>query len=351
MDTSRRHFLRLGGLATMAGSAGIVRSPLLDAEPLAASPGARSLRFPRPLRSGDVMGITSPSAGVKPALRPRMRFTYQTLNRLGYAYREGECLWGRSLLSAPARQRAEELTRMLLDDAIGAIFPPNGGELLLDMLPFVDFERLGRTRPKWMLGYSDMSTFMLPYTLKTGIATLSGTNLWECPIRSTERIARRSRPDIVITLNPDEAWTHPEHRGLGRLVGRLHRTGVFDRPGASRPRLFGLREHGRYAESLRPQVGDESFDRLAWSPVLKATYADDWRRATASYVSQSSHPVWFAARAAAGLLPGYGARDMIRQLNCGACAEGLGRLLRRYPPAIRRLRALPEHPRIHRLGR
>jgi len=73
------------------------------------------------------------------------------------------------------------------------------------------------------------------YTLKTGIATLSGTNLWECPIRPTERIARRSRPDIVITLNPDEAWAHPRHRGLGRLVGRLHRTGVFDRPGASRP--------------------------------------------------------------------------------------------------------------------
>lgn len=182
------------------------------------------------------------------------------------------------------------------------------------------------------------------YTLKTGIATLSGTNLWECPIRPTERIARRSRPDIVITLNPDEAWAHPRHRGLGRLVGRLHRTGVFDRPGASRPRLFGLREHGRYAESLRPQVGDESFDRLAWSPVLKATYADDWRRATASYVSQSSHPVWFAARAAAGLLPGYGARDMIRQLNCGACAEGLGRLLRRYPAPAGLARTSPNPP-------
>src|SRR5690606_33881791 len=115
MDTSRRHFLRLGGLATMAGSAGIVRSPLLDAELLAASPAARSRRVPGPLPSGDVLGSTSPSAGVEPALRARMRSTYRTRDRRGYAYREGECLWGRSLLSAPARQRAEELTRMLLD--------------------------------------------------------------------------------------------------------------------------------------------------------------------------------------------------------------------------------------------
>ena len=75
---------------------------------------------------------------------------------------------------------------MLLDESIWAVFPPNGGELLIDMLPFIDFELLARAQPKWILGYSDMSTFMLPYTLKTGIATLSGTNLWECPIRPTD---------------------------------------------------------------------------------------------------------------------------------------------------------------------
>ena len=177
MTTSRRDFLRIGGLAAMAGSAGILH----PAEQMPVGEEIKRLRFPGPLRSGDVIGITSPSAGVKPALRPRMQFAYQTLIRLGYGYREGQCLWGKSLLSAPAPQRAEELMQMLLDDSIGAVFPPNGGELLIDMLPFIDFDVLARAQPKWILGYSDMSTFMLPYTLKTGIATLSGTNLWECP--------------------------------------------------------------------------------------------------------------------------------------------------------------------------
>lgn len=200
MTTSRRDFLRIGGLAAMAGSAGILH----PAEQMPVGEEIKRLRFPGPLRSGDVIGITSPSAGVKPALRPRMQFAYQTLIRLGYGYREGQCLWGKSLLSAPAPQRAEELMRMLLDDSIGAVFPPNGGELLIDMLPFIDFDVLARAQPKWILGYSDMSTFMLPYTLKTGIATLSGTNLWECPIRPTD--PNLAYWDDVVRLPPGSGF-------------------------------------------------------------------------------------------------------------------------------------------------
>ena len=41
------------------------------------------MRFPAPLRRGAVMGITSPSAGVKPQLEPRMRFAYGILANLG----------------------------------------------------------------------------------------------------------------------------------------------------------------------------------------------------------------------------------------------------------------------------
>jgi hypothetical protein len=31
---------------------------------------------------------------------------------------------------------------MLLDDRIAAVFPPNGGEILIDILPFLDFDAL-----------------------------------------------------------------------------------------------------------------------------------------------------------------------------------------------------------------
>lgn len=54
------------------------------------------------------------------------------------------------------------------------IFPTWGGELLIEILDFVDFDAL---QPKWIVGYSDISTLLLAVTLKTGIATAHGTNL------------------------------------------------------------------------------------------------------------------------------------------------------------------------------
>lgn len=45
---------------------------------------------------------------------------------------------------------------------------------MIEILDFVDFDAL---QPKWIVGYSDISTLLLAVTLKTGIATAHGTNL------------------------------------------------------------------------------------------------------------------------------------------------------------------------------
>lgn len=142
--------------------------------------------YPRPLRMGDTIGITAPSAGTGPGLEPRLQFCLETLRKLGYRVRLGKCLRSDKIVSAPARVRAQELQSMLTDDSIDAVMPPWGGELLVDILPLLDFDLLARARPKWIIGYSDLSTFMLPYTLQTHIATLHGTNLLEAPIRPTD---------------------------------------------------------------------------------------------------------------------------------------------------------------------
>lgn len=150
------------------------------------------------------------------------------------------------------------------------------------------------------------------------------------------------RPDIIITMNPDETWAHPQHRGLGQIVQALHKTGFFDRPDAPGPELYALREHGWYFESLEHQEGDLTFDRYQWSSVLGATYADDWRAVTSTYISQSSHPIWFEARARVGILPGYAETDRIRRLDCGDCPDGLDEQFELYPPSTPAMRSLPE---------
>jgi muramoyltetrapeptide carboxypeptidase LdcA involved in peptidoglycan recycling len=46
----------------------------------------------------------------------------------------------------------------------------------MEILPLLDWEKLKAAAPKWVLGYSDVSTFLLAYTLLTGNASAHGTN-------------------------------------------------------------------------------------------------------------------------------------------------------------------------------
>ena len=74
-----------------------------------------TVRLPRPLRPGDRIGVTSPSAGVAGAASQRIDFCIDWLRQRGYDVEVGECMDGAGLTSAPAEQRAAELTRMLAD--------------------------------------------------------------------------------------------------------------------------------------------------------------------------------------------------------------------------------------------
>jgi muramoyltetrapeptide carboxypeptidase LdcA involved in peptidoglycan recycling len=70
---------------------------------------------------------------------------------------------------------------MLLDPQVRAVVPPWGGELLVEVLPHLDLEALRHAEPTWVVGYSDLSTLLLPLTTVAGMATLHGQNLLETP--------------------------------------------------------------------------------------------------------------------------------------------------------------------------
>lgn len=89
-------------------------------------------------------------------------------------------------VSAPAADRAAELTAMLTDPSIRAVVPPWGGETAIDLLPRLDWTRLREGEPTWMVGFSDISTIITPLTLLTGTATVHGNNLMDTPYRAPE---------------------------------------------------------------------------------------------------------------------------------------------------------------------
>ena len=139
------------------------------------------VRYPAPLRPGDLVGVTAPSAGVPADLRPRLDFCVADLRRRGFEVRVGRCLDGEGVVSAPAAERAAELMDMLLDPQVRAVVPPWGGELLVEVVPHLDLDALRHAEPTWVVGFSDVTTLLLLLTTATGTATVSGSNLLETP--------------------------------------------------------------------------------------------------------------------------------------------------------------------------
>ncbi|MCQ4086326.1 S66 peptidase family protein [Saccharibacillus sp. JS10] len=132
------------------------------------------IRYPQ-LQKGTKIGVTAPSSGVKSDLHDLLKQAMARMGNEGFAVSGGDTVWTQhKAKSAPAVLRAKELNQMLQNPEIGLIFPPWGGELLIEVLEHINYEAMG---DKWILGYSDISLLLLAITLKTGLATAHGTNL------------------------------------------------------------------------------------------------------------------------------------------------------------------------------
>ncbi|MCZ7413206.1 S66 family peptidase [Streptomyces sp. WMMC897] len=176
-----------------------------------------SIRYPRPLRPGDRVGVTAPSSGVPQELRARLDVAVRDVRARGYEVVLGSCLDGSGHVSAPASERAAELMSMLTDPAVRAVVPPWGGETAIDLLPRLDWDALGRAEPTWLVGFSDIATLITPLTALTGTATVHGNNLMDTPYEVPEGMV--SWLDVVAA---------PQGRAFTQVPAGRYRSGGFD---------------------------------------------------------------------------------------------------------------------------
>ena len=129
------------------------------------------------LREGATIGVTAPSSGVEVELHDMLKQAISRMESRGFKVVCGDTVWTQDKAkSAPATNRANEFNALMSDENINLIFPPWGGELLIEILEDIDFEN---SKLKWIVGYSDTSVLLLALTLKTGIATAHGMNLFD----------------------------------------------------------------------------------------------------------------------------------------------------------------------------
>lgn len=138
------------------------------------------MRFPIELKKGDTIGITAPSSGVSGIFLKRLDNAIIQLKHMGFECAETQSVRNTyKITSASAKQRAEEFMQLYSNKNVKLIVPPWGGEFLMDMLPFLDFDALKEIPPKWIMGFSDISTLLFVLTTKFDIATVHGPNLMD----------------------------------------------------------------------------------------------------------------------------------------------------------------------------
>lgn len=259
---SRRQVI--GGLAALAGAA---------LAPGCSVPPPGSTRFPPPLPADATVGICAPSAGVPRAVVDRYRFSVSYLESLGYRVVTAGRIITDEIVSAPAEQRAEALQSLLFDPRVDVVVPPWGGELLIDILPLVDWDALRQTEPTWVVGYSDLSTFQLPYLLNADTASVVGSNLLETPIRPPAR-GLEWWPDVV-SLPAGATFTQrsaPRYQASDVDWEQTPTTTHFDLDTRSWWEILG-REGDRSAElSVTGRVVVGTIDVLA--PLVGTPYGD-----------------------------------------------------------------------------
>lgn len=131
--------------------------------------------YPEFLKKGDTVGICAPSAGIAESDFPEFDSSLLHIELEGYTLRETASVRSGLAESAPANVRGAELNALIRDRDVRSVICATGGDFLISMLPYVDFDALCAD-PKWIQGYSDPTSLLYAITTKYDIATIYGSN-------------------------------------------------------------------------------------------------------------------------------------------------------------------------------
>jgi len=168
------------------------------------------MKYAKLLQAGDTIGVCAPSSGVKESLLPRLDKAFWNVRELSYETIETVSVRRRAkCVSADAKTRAAEFMSLYEKPNVAAIIPPWGGEFLMDMLPHLDFSRLIELPPKWVCGYSDITTLTFALTVCCDIATIHGSNFMNMgytTIHESDLAAFEAMSKPEITQRNSDCW-------------------------------------------------------------------------------------------------------------------------------------------------
>ena len=193
MPLTRRHFLALSTA-------------------LAQTSVQKQLR-PRALRSGDTVGLITPSTYVSDP--DRLALAEHTLKYFDLKPKFGKNVRKRNgYLGGSITERLDDLHSMFADPAVNAIFAIRGGYGSAQLLDRIDYGLL-RKNPKIFLGYSDITALHLAIQKRTGMVTFHGpvalSGFSEYTQKNFRRALFETAPLGPVTNPPETNALRPAH--------------------------------------------------------------------------------------------------------------------------------------------
>jgi muramoyltetrapeptide carboxypeptidase len=124
------------------------------------------------LKKGDKVGIIAPARKVT---REEIQYAIETIKKWGLEVQLGRNLFcSYNQFAGTDDERADDLQQMLDDDTISAILCARGGYGTLRIIDRIDFRKFCE-KPKWIVGYSDITVLHSHINHNLGIETLHAT--------------------------------------------------------------------------------------------------------------------------------------------------------------------------------
>lgn len=141
------------------------------------TPAMMKMRFPESVKKGGTIGFVAPSFGcnIEP-YRSAFDASLEMWSRRGYKTTLGpNCRAGDGIgISSTPENCGRELTEGYLSSESDALISCGGGELMCEILDFVDFDAIKAAAPKWYMGYSDNTNFTFTLTTMCDVASIYG---------------------------------------------------------------------------------------------------------------------------------------------------------------------------------
>ena len=132
------------------------------------------MNYPEKLKKGDTIGICAPSGGIaeKEDIL-QLELAENQLRKMGYKIIETKSVRKETKgRSASGKEKAKEFMELLENEEVKLIIFAAGGDFLIEIFDYLDFEKIKDLKPKWLQGYSDITGISFLFNTILDIPTM-----------------------------------------------------------------------------------------------------------------------------------------------------------------------------------